>query len=127
MTDEKMIEEIRKDICIGCSGKPCGEYCNKCIWIAEELIKHYQPKPLENAVVLTKEEYDDLLISKDYNYGYHNGEKNMEAFYEKIEIPKIRKETAREIIKWFRENSVCIPSDEEINEFAKQYGVEVEE
>lgn len=37
-----------------------------------------------------------------------------------------RKETAEKTIKWFKENSVCIPSDEDINEFAKQFGVEVE-
>lgn len=46
-----------------------------------------------------------------YNNGYEKGSK----------------ETAEKIIKWFKENSICIPSDEYINEFAKQFGVEIKE
>ena len=38
-----------------------------------------------------------------------------------------RKETAEKIIKWFKENALDIPSDEYINEFAKQFGVEIKE
>ena len=63
---EKQIEEMREHICIGCSGKPCGEYCDKCKFVAEELLKHYQPKLPEDSVVLSREElaqkiYDDIF------------------------------------------------------------------
>ena len=51
----------------------------------------------ENAVVLTREEYDCLLIAKDFDYGYHEGKKSMEAFYENIRLPEVRKEMAKEI------------------------------
>lgn len=56
-----------------------------------EMIRKYIP---EGAVVLTREEYDGLKISKDFDYGYHNGERNMTAYYENIRLPEVRKKTA---------------------------------
>ena len=44
--------------------------------------------------MLTQEEYEDLKIAKDFNYGYHNGESNMTSYYENIRLPEARKETA---------------------------------
>ena len=61
MSKEKQIEEMREHICIGCSGKPCGEYCDKCKFVAEELLKHYQLKLPEDSVVLTKEELENMV------------------------------------------------------------------
>lgn len=56
------------------------------------------------------------------------------AYYEKniselikFEKQQTRKETAKKIINWFKENSVCAPSNKRINEFAKQFDVEVKE
>ena len=57
---EKQIEEMREHICIGCSGKPCGEYCDKCKFVAEELLKHYQLKLSKDSVVLTKSELEQV-------------------------------------------------------------------
>ena len=84
MTDEKQIKEMAKVIykrintieTFGLSGM---ELCGM---IAKELIKHYQPKLPENAVVLTKEEYQNDYSSQ-FNKGYSHGSK----------------ETAREIIE----------------------------
>lgn len=51
--------------------------------IAEELLKHYQPKIHENAVVLTREEWDKYqTTNRDWNAIYFEG------------IEKARKETA---------------------------------
>ncbi len=61
-----MIEEMRKDICIGCSGRKCGEYCDKCESVAEELVKKYQPKLHENEVVIEQEDYDNLVERAEY-------------------------------------------------------------
>ena len=79
-------------------------------------------------------------LNKNYNEGWEIQKVEPIVFYDKAEdrekyltiyetlneeeINRIRKETAKEIIKWFIENSVYIPSTEEINEFAKQFDVE---
>ena len=62
--------------------------------IAVNLRKNGYRKISEGAVVLTREEYEELQIGKDFNYGYHNGESNMTAYYENIRLPEVRKETA---------------------------------
>lgn len=79
--------------------------------IAKELISLGYQKVDKDSVVLNQEEWKNL--HEDY----------AKALYEKEK--QTRKETAREIIKWFKENALDIPSDEYINEFAKQYGVEI--
>ena len=38
---------------------------------------------------------------------------------------KGQKDAAEKVINWFKQNSVCIPSDEDINEFAQQFDVEI--
>ena len=62
----------------------------------------------ENVVVLTKEEYEELQVGKDFNYGYHNGESNMTSYYENIRLPEVRKETAEKIADWLdNEKGYC--------------------
>jgi len=53
----------------------------------------------------------------------------LEAENEKLknQLENKVKETAEKIIKWFKENSICIPKDEYINEFVKQFGIEIKE
>ena len=48
----------------------------------------------ENAVVIDKEEYEELKLGNDFNYGYNEGYKNTEAYYENFKLPEVRKETA---------------------------------
>ena len=126
MNEKEMIEEMARDFleidvydndkCKGCTRYICNDSCdNDCF--AKLCAKyfynlHYRKIP-EGAVVLTREEYKAI---------------NMDRAVDMLrEIQKqIRKETAEKIINWFRKHSVCIPSAEEINEFAKQFGVEVE-
>ena len=66
---------------------------------AKQLCELGYQKVNKDSVVLSKEEYDDLRVGKDFNYGYHEGEKNMEAYYENFELPEARKETASEIFE----------------------------
>lgn len=37
------------------------------------------------------------------------------------------KETAEKVIEWFLANSLCRPTIDSINKFAKQFGVEIKE
>ena len=108
--------------------------------IAEELLKHYQPKLPENAVVLTRkdrEEFNEL-----YRSALQRAEK-----WEKlcgIKIKEARKETAKEIFEKVlsyigsnqkfcivdNDNQTLIDCDklwEFVGILAKQFGVEVEE
>jgi hypothetical protein len=71
---------------------------------------YYQPKLPEDSVVLTETESIAMCVEQ-WNKGYKKGSK----------------ETAEKIIKWFKENALDIPSDEYINEFAKQFGVGIKE
>ena len=97
---EKQFEEMREHICIGCSGKPCGEYCDKCKFVAEELLKHYQPKLSEDSVVLTREDMkkyaEDCIAGQETGLDIINGLiARAERYKEKAK--QERKETAREI------------------------------
>lgn len=137
---EQEIKEIAEVIC-GCAS-PCTledwDECDKmadCVRvkkIAKALhLAGYRKIP-ENAVVLTREEYDELQIGKDFNYGVHSGESNMTAYYENIRLPEVRKETAEkfaerlkesETIKEIAENGYIVSSVElcnKIDEIAKE-------
>ena len=89
------IEELGQDIydncpdlCEnGCGGKPC----YKCI--AEALHRDNYRKIPENAVVLTREEY---VESGDM---YIDGKMEMQRYYDEVEIPKVKKETAEKFEK----------------------------
>ena len=56
----------------------------------------------ENAVVLDKAEYEELKLGNDFNYGYHEGESNITAYYENIRLPETRKETAAKFADWLK-------------------------
>jgi hypothetical protein len=79
--------------------------CTQIKNVVDKLINAgYRKKEIpENAVVLTKEEYEELQIGKDFNYGYHNGESNMTSYYENIRLPKVRKETAEKFAERLKE------------------------
>ena len=119
---------------------------DKC-WGKDNNCKHYQPKLPEDSVVLSKEEYEELQVGKDFNYGYHNGENNMTAYYENIRLPEVRKETAEKIFNTLLnchghfskehagEYSFSLDKDRQyrfvskafICELAKQFSVEIKE
>ena len=62
----------------------------------------------ERAVVITREEYEELQVGKDFNYGYHNGETNMTAYYENIRLPEVRKETAEKFAERLKEQFIGV-------------------
>ena len=139
-TDKEMIEEMAKDI----------DWAKERIWnsvnlkkddyswhskgIATHLVNlDYRKLPKdarvfiptdEQYVLLSKEEYEDLQVGKDFDYGYHEGYKNTEAYYENFKLPEERKETATTIINWFLSKG-CFTT-EELVDFAKQFGCEIE-
>ena len=134
MTDEKMIEEMAKIIddrliearnWLGSMNRKEG------YWIAQELIKHYQPKLPEGAVVLTKEEYDGKEIVVEMSSG-HKLRLSVSKFGEMSQIHEkyIRKEMATDIYKFVYNH---MRWDEEMivdslkNFIKDKYGVEVEE
>lgn len=119
-TDE-MIEEMARKICpnskewtckaCNWGSKPnCDAYKN-----AEKLINEGYRKIPEGSVVLSKEEYEGLQMAKDFNYGYHEGEKNMTSYYENIKLPEARKETAEKIWKF-----VAVNGFNEIEKYLKE-------
>jgi hypothetical protein len=126
---DKIIEEMAKDIHYAIT-KECDlntrGHCYKCEFntresngidcqtklVAKILTKLNYRKLPKDSVVLSKEEYEKLKYT---------------WITDSDAYKKGSKETAEKIIKWFKENSVCIPSDEYINEFAKQFGVEIKE
>lgn len=121
MEREKMIKEIAKKVCIAC-GK-CKGLKGDCYLarnIASVMIDDGYRKIPDGAVVLTKEEYDNMRNLTDC------------AVCEIKGIEKVRKETAREILGEFLET---FPSDKNITtisratvkRLAQIYGVEVKE
>ena len=119
MTDkEKQIEEIAKEIesvklyGIDNYGRKISH--DSVLALAEELLKHYQPKLLEGSVVLSKEEWETL--HNDYAKALYNARRDE------------RKETAREILKELYEQiDEKTPKwvETQIKMKAKQFGVEV--
>lgn len=126
MTDEKMIEEMAKIVGWRCNEKSMDycdtvDDCDKCIAI--DLYNAGYRKIPKNAVVLTKEEQDKILQAT---------EKRIEQL--KKELAQTRKETVRGLLKALKAKQViCSPEEDnfvymlDINELAKQHGVEVEE
>lgn len=83
---------------------------------------------LKDSVVLSKEEYEELQVGKDFDYGYHEGYKNTEAYYENFKLPKERKETAEKIIcliKTFCPDKNFIETITRI--ISERFGVEIKE
>ena len=110
MDKQKQIEEMAKDIkyargrvetwhCRATNCEKCG-YKN-CIYsaIAEDLFEKYQPKIPEGAVVLTKEEYDELksLAKGHCEYCYLMDLPDFET--ERLVRDTTRKETAEKFAK----------------------------
>lgn len=96
---DKIIEEMAMDICNMCRDMygVCDNKKELCPAIKAEMEYLYNAgyrKIHENAVVLTREEYEEFQVGKDFNYGVHCGENNMTAYYENIRLPEARKETA---------------------------------
>lgn len=97
-------------------------------YIAEKLIEQGYCKIPEGAVVLTREEYEELQTGKDFDYGYREGESNMTSYYENIRLPEVRKETAREILsEMFKQIKGYENVDIILSRIAKQFGVEIKE
>lgn len=133
MTDEKMIEEMARVIykrinTIEKFGLTGMELCRM---VAKELVKHYQPKLPEDAVVLTKEEFERLKgIEELLDKGYFTTE-NRKAIYQ------ARKEMAREIFAKLRSmgkintefdwNDYLKIDIDDFYKLEKEYGVEVKE
>ena len=114
MTKKEMIEDMAKAMygyickdrhCEKCNynggSKILEPYCNSYI-NARTLYEAGYRKIPEGAVVLSREEWESLQIEKDFNYGYHEGEKNMESYYENFVLPKARKEMAREFASFVK-------------------------
>lgn len=128
MTDKKTIEEMAKDIkswddCYDENGDIDLNYT-----LQQHLYNLNYRKLPENAVVLTKEEYEKKLgemLDKGYALS--------KLFMEKVK-QQARKETVRGLLKALKAKQViCSPEEDnfvymlDINELAKQHGVEVEE
>ena len=88
--------------------------------LAEELSKHYQPKIPEGSVVLSEEEFDEDYVTKqDRDYWKYKAE----ILGNKLK--QVRKETAMAFVEFLTTNAVF--SNDDVNEFAKQFGVEIKE
>ena len=145
------IEEMAKIMCnncienelMTCSFTQKGMPCLFSERFAEELYNAgYTQKIGNDEVVISKEEYENLQVAKDFDYGYHEGEQNMTAYYENIKLPETRKETAREILQELSEHTQRVKNlpnkvfswkekferlEELIAEiYPRNYGVEVE-
>ena len=95
--DKQIIEELEKDIAVRMAmAKGVAGSMNNGVegWLGEYLIEKGWTQIPENAVVLTREEYEEFQIGNDFNYGYYSGESNMTSYYENIRLPEVRKETA---------------------------------
>lgn len=99
MDREKEIEEMRKiaNDCDDHCGSPCTEYCIECI-IKKFYDNGYRKIP-DGAVVLTKEEYDEIKNALEVSKAY--------MVKEAYRTEQTRKETAREILK--KANEIAYP------------------
>ena len=104
MDKQKQIEEINEiraimkllDKCVSLN-----PLCNS--EVATVIYGNNYRKIPENAVVLDKAEYEELKLGNDFNYGYHEGESNMTAYYENIRLPEVRKETAEKFAEMLKD------------------------
>ena len=96
------------------------------VWIAKELIKHYQPKLPEDAVVLTEKEYSKLKtyetlqkvrddMGLDYSHGREEG------------YARARKETAQKFYDLSEKHGGGVVFYQQARKLAKQCGVEVKD
>ena len=122
---KKEVEELGQDIADICSDMAlncCGNTpCYACI--AKRLERKGYRKINKNAVVLTRGEYEELQVGKDFNYGYHSGETNMTAYYENIRLPEVRKETAEkfaERVKEETDHGISALYDSTVDEICKE-------
>ena len=117
MKDKEMIEEMAKFIrnanAMNCFGENCDnckyswhEHCNSIMQATSVFNAGYR-KIEKDDIVIDKQEYEDLQIGKDFDYGYHEGYKNTEAYYENYKLPKERKETASSIIEKLEQIQIC--------------------
>lgn len=130
MTNREMIEQMMEDI--NSMSERNAHYYEKendklvqreafadCKAIAEELVREGWVKIPEDAVVLTKEEYNDYINLKELlDKGYFTSEN-------RVAIHKARKETAREILKWLIDTGVIFTAPDTIKMYFKEhFGVE---
>ena len=89
---------------------------------------------MNDKIIISKEEFEEYQKFKSFMERNdwtsvedmeNTLDKCQEVLYERLQ--QANRKTAEKVINWFRENSVCIPSVEYINEFAKQFGVEIKE
>ena len=137
MTERKQIEEMAQKIreseslCAYRNCKDCAyykkgkiDYVCQSLSIAAELSKHYQPKIPQGAIVLKVR--DGMVL--DYSHGLEEGK------------AQARKETAKEILQNFFDwldfdelndtdfiHIMRKDFERRLSDFAKQYGVEVEQ
>ena len=143
MKDERQVEEMAKIIddrliearnWLGSMNRGEG------YWIAQELIKHYQPKLPEGSVVLTKEEYKTLYNDERASY-YRAENLAIENDLLNRKLIDARKKMAREILNevyskltepstwkamrnWWLNNGECKQLNALLDEIAICIGVE---
>lgn len=146
MNDKQQIEEIAEWICsYNCDRSTCFGGCEKCdnYKLANNLYEQGYRKLPENAVVLTKEEYDEIKQYQSYIPELKKAfdkvrNATAEMYKDECEYWKSRceeignvasKETAREILRRFVEFSEnpCNSREDILEELARQFGVEVKE
>jgi hypothetical protein len=117
---EKQIEEMAREIQKSVDG--CANYWAKLIatYLYEQGYRNCKDK-----VVLDKEEYDELRQERS-DYITELQETHNENCKLRIELEDIRKETAREIIEYLRDDGRKYEMWYLISKLRKQYGVEVE-
>ena len=114
--DKQMIEEMARELHDLILDTPFNGTQASCEKIAEELLKHYQPKIDKNAVVLTRGDYEKLLdvradvilkdIDKVFKEEFEDTKRSMEKkikpIYKAIET-RTRKETAEKFAERLKE------------------------
>ena len=95
---------------------------------------YYQSKLPEDSVVLSREEYEDYKKHIDNCVEeYHRGQHEAEVYYKNIQIPRERKETAEKILRDLYSDATSNLSETvelttlQIEQLAKQFGVEIKE
>jgi hypothetical protein len=137
MTDKERIEEMARDLCdneeISCDD--CleayekyflkskitnkADHCED-IRLATKIYNAGYRKIPEGSVVLSMEEFDEDYVTKqDCDYWKYKAE----ILGNKLK--QARKETARAFVEFLTTNAVF--SNDDVNEFAKQFGVEIKE
>ena len=118
MTDKEMIEEMARIIHFDYWGDCRTDSCSDCPYsnlnicddkkIAEKLYNKLFP---EGSVIVSKQVWEEHIEKR---------EKANKIFEERV-----RQETARAFVEFLTTNAVF--SNDDVNEFAKQFGVEVKE